>query len=246
MEALVYLIIETFIVGLIIVALHSVRKHYGIGLLFVFIGSIQFFQTILTGSVYNSYGGILPSPGSAVLYTSSLFVILLIFKTENAKKTRSIIFGLLFTNIVIALLSYISLEQILIDSHSNNIDYLKEIFNFDLNLFVVGTSLLFLDIIIMLYLFITIEKYWTKNYFVTFFVPVALVSIFDSLLFYSLNFYQEENFSQLLQGNIIGKVLVALFMATVIGIYLKLSFFEIKEKKTLAEVFTFLKVNAKH
>jgi hypothetical protein len=102
MEALIYAGLELFIIAILIIGLHATRKTFGIGLLFVFLGAIQFFQTILAGNVYNLYfENVVFSPGSSIIYTSSLFGIFLICYSENFLKARSAIFGLVFSNIII-------------------------------------------------------------------------------------------------------------------------------------------------
>lgn len=159
MEALFYLIIEIFIIGAIIVSLHSVKKYFGIGLLFVYIGTVQFFQTILASNVYNLFlDQYVFSSGSTVIYTSTLFVILLIFYSDSVIKTKSIVYGLLFSNIVVTLLSYISLEQLFIDDYSRNKIFIKQLFDFDINMFIVGTSLLYFDALILISLFYFLYK----------------------------------------------------------------------------------------
>ena len=55
MDVFVYFLLETLIVGLMILGLYASKKHFGIGLLFIFLGTLQFFQTILSGNVYNLY-----------------------------------------------------------------------------------------------------------------------------------------------------------------------------------------------
>ena len=132
MESCTYILLETIIIGLMILALYAAKKHFGIGLLFVFLGTMQFFQTILSDKVYNLYfDTFLFSPGSTIIFMSTLFAVLLIFKNENIIKVRSAIYGIVISNIILVFLSYISLEQILTDNHSKNTTFLTEIFNFD-------------------------------------------------------------------------------------------------------------------
>ena len=152
MDTFIYLLLETLIVGLMILGLHASKKHFGIGLLFVFLGTMQFFQTILSGNVYNLYFDVfLFSPGSTLIFISTLFAIILIFRNESIIRVRSAIYGIVFSNIILVFLSYISLEQILTDSYSRNTTFLAEIFNFDISLFFSGIVLLYLDMIFIIY-----------------------------------------------------------------------------------------------
>jgi hypothetical protein len=121
MDTFVYFLLEILIVGLMILGLHASKKYFGIGLLFIFLGTMKFFQTILSGNVYNLYFDVfLFSPGSTLIFISTLFAILLIFRNESIIRVRSAIYGIVFSNIILVFLSYISLEQILTDSYSRN------------------------------------------------------------------------------------------------------------------------------
>jgi hypothetical protein len=134
MDTFIYFLLETLIVGLMILGLHASKKHFGVGMLFVFLGTMQFFQTILSGNVYNLYFDVfLFSPGSTLIFTSTLFGVLLIFRNEAVIKVRSAIYGIILSNIILVFLSYISLEQILTDNYSKNTTFLAEIFNFDIH-----------------------------------------------------------------------------------------------------------------
>ena len=207
-----------------IVVMHASIRHFGIGPLFIFLGSIQFFQTILAGNVYNIYfNEFVFSPGSTLLYTSTLFCVLLIFHTENIKKTRSLLYGLVFSNIVITVLSYISLEQVFIDQYSINTDFLKHIFNFDISLFLIGTSLLYIDSILLIIFYEFLNYTFPKKYLLLKLLLVtSCISLLDSFIFYTLNFYTEEDYSVLLLGNIVGKQIAVLFFSLIIFYYLKI------------------------
>ena len=248
MDSLIYLLFETLIVGLVIIGLYASKKHFGIGLLYVFLGTVQFFQTILSSSVYNLYlDSFVFSPGSALIYTSTLFAILLIFKSESVAKVRSAIYGVMISNIVLVFLSYISLEQILVDSYSRNTIFLSELFNFDINLFITGTVLLYFDFILILFLFSYVSSKFPKNYFLSFLVSSVITSIVDSFLFYSLNYYSEFEYFELLVGNMFGKTFVCLVLSSVFSFYYFLSPPKERAGKKLTDIFTIINfVSGKH
>lgn len=234
------LISETLVVALMIIVLHSVMRQYGNGPLFIFLGAVQFFQTILASSVYNVFfDTLIFSPGSTVLFSSTLFSIFLVFHTESIKKTRSLIYGLVFSNIIITVLSYISLEQAIIDKNSRNLVYLQNIFNFDISLFLTGTSLLYIDSILLIILY-EFLNYKIKGYlFLKIFIVTSVVNLFDSVVFYTLNFFSYENFSDLLLGNVIGKQITVIFFSIIIYIYLSLIYKKerLTKPRNLKEVF---------
>ena len=234
------LITETFVVAIMIIIMHSVIRQYGIGPIFIFLGAIQFFQTILASSVYNVFfESFIFSPGSTVLFSSTLYSIFLIFHTENIKKTRSLIYGLVFSNIIITVLSYISLEQAIADRNSNNLIFLQNIFNFDISLFLTGTSLLYIDSMLLI-IFYELLNYKVKGYlFMKIILVTSFVNLFDSVVFYSLNFINHENFYDLVLGNIIGKQITVIFFSISIYIYLSLIYKKerVSRPKKLREVF---------
>jgi hypothetical protein len=234
------LISETLVVALMIIIMHSVIRQYGIGPLFIFLGAIQFFQTILASSVYNIFfESLIFSPGSTVLFSSTLFSIFLVFHSESIKKTRSLIYGLVFSNIIITVLSYISLEQAIVDKNSQNLIFLQNIFNFDISLFLTGTSLLYIDSMLLVILY-ELLNYKIKGYlFIKIFIVTSVVNLFDSVVFYSLNFYTHENFYDLLLGNIFGKQITVLFFSIIIYIYLNIIYKKerVTRPKNLREAF---------
>lgn len=220
MDSFIYLLLETLIVGLMILGLYASKKHFGIGLLFIFIGTMQFFQTILSGNVYNLYFDLfLFSPGSTLVFISTLFAVLLIFRNESIIKVRSVIYGIILSNLVLVFLSYISLEQILSDNYSRNSTFLAEIFNFDITLFLTGIVLLYLDMILIVFVFRYLESKFSKSYFLQFAGATIFTAVLDSLLFYTLNFYSALNYSEMMIGNIAGKVLVCLILSTLFAFY---------------------------
>lgn len=241
MDTFIYFLLETLIVGLMILGLHASKKHFGIGLLFVFLGTMQFFQTILSGNVYNLYFDVfLFSPGSTLIFISTLFAILLIFRNESIIRVRSAIYGIVFSNIILVFLSYISLEQILTDSYSKNTTFLAEIFNFDISLFFSGIVLLYLDMIFIILFYRYLESKFHENYFIQFLGASVIISIIDSILFYTLNFYSEANYSELMIGNIAGKVFVSIVLSVLFAFYLFVNPQKQSKRKELKDIFTII------
>lgn len=241
MDTFIYFLLETLIVGLMILGLHASKKHFGIGLLFIFLGTMQFFQTILSGNVYNLYFDVfLFSPGSTLIFISTLFAILLIFRNESIIRVRSAIYGIVFSNIILVFLSYISLEQILTDNYSRNTTFLAEIFNFDISLFFSGIVLLYLDMIFIIFVYRFLESKFSENYFIQFLGASIITSILDSVLFYTLNFYSDVNYSELMMGNIAGKIFVSVVLSILFAFYLLVNPQKESKRKELKDIFTII------
>lgn len=234
MNSFLYLFLETLIIGLMILGLYASKKYFGIGLLYLFLGTMQFFQTILSGNVYNLYFDVfLFSPGSTLIFISTLFAVLLIFRNESIIKVRSVIYGIILCHVILVFLSYISLEQILTDNFSRNTTFLAEIFNFDINLFFTGVTLLYFDMILIMYLFRYLETKFPKNYFLQFLGASLVTAILDSFLFYTINFYSEYNYFEMMMGNIVGKILVCLILSVLFAFYFVINPFKQNRRKVL-------------
>ncbi|WP_395056038.1 hypothetical protein [Flavobacterium sp.] len=242
MNPLYIFIFETIFVGLVILLLHRLRKYFGIGLLFIFIGSIQFFQSLLASSVYNKiFNEFVVSPGSSILFTSSLFAILLIFHSENLAKTRALIFGLMISNIVITILSVFSSLQLTLDNNSTNVKFLESILNLDIVIFMTGTCLLYIDsvFLIIIYEFLNL-KLNDKYLILKIFIPLSLISLFDSLVFYGINLFSLSNGYNLLVSSIVGKQFVVIIFSIMMYLYLRVTKNILSNKKpeNLKEIFS--------
>jgi len=225
MNALSLLILEIIVISGAILFLHKLRNFLGIGLLLIFLGTVQFYQTVLASSVYNEiFEGIVVSPGSAILFTSTLFGVLLIFHTEGVKVTRTTIFGVLFSNVLLSILSIITLFQLKVDEYSVFQDYLSEILNFDVTLFLIGTCLLLFDLflIVIIYQFLNL-KLKSVNTIFKIYIPLSLVSLFDSVMFYGINFFSIDSDLNLLYSNVIGKQISTFLFSLFLYSYLKYS-----------------------
>lgn len=225
MNPLFLILAEALVIVAAVLFLHKSRAPFSSGLLLIFLGSVQFYQTVLASSVYNEIlPGIVISPGSAVLFTSTFFCVLLLFHSEGLRTTRTAIFGVLFSNVLLSLLSFISLQQVELDNHSNHKDFLGEVFNFDVVLFLTGTIMLFLDLIfiVMLYQFLNL-KAKKLPFFLKLYLPLSSIALLDSVVFYSVNFFHLNANIDLLLSNIIGKQLIIFLFSICLYSYLKLT-----------------------
>ena len=224
MNALTLFITEIILVSVFVILTHRFKYFFGFGFMLIFLGSVQFYQTVLASSVYNEiFDNIIISPGSTVLFSSTLCTILLLFHTEGVKVTRTATFGLLFTNVFLALLSYITVKQLSADNHSLHIDYLNLLFNFDITLFLIGTIVMLIDffLLIIIYQFINL-KFSFLFHAIKIYIPLALISAFDSIVFYNINFVSIEKETNLLYSNILGKQIAVLIFSILICLYLKI------------------------
>lgn len=218
----ILLILEIFVIGFILLSMHFMRKQVGLGTLYVFVGSLQFIQTLLVSSVYdNEFLNFRFSPGSTIFYTSTLFSILLFFHYEGVKKTRGLIYGILISNVTVTLFSHFLLIHAENDSASNSV-FLEELLSFELSLFLVGTSLMYLEalLIVFLYQFLNL-KFPKKGQFLKILFTMSIVCFIDSVLFYSFFYFNKDNFQELMLGNIVGKQITTLLLSFLFWVYFK-------------------------
>ena len=238
------LIFEIIIIAVMILFMHGMRRQIGYGVLYVFVGALQFFQTLLVSSVYdNNFLGFRFSPGSTIFYTATLFVIFLTSYSENLIKTRGLIYGLLISNIAITLFSHFLLIHSETDAKSSSI-FLEELLNFELTLFLIGTSLLYIEGMMIVILFQIFELKLPKlPLFIKILITMSIVCLFDSVAFYTFFYFNVDNYEELMIGNIVGKQMTVLIFTFFFYFYLtQLAELKTRKPKTIREtlrVFTF-------
>src|SRR3569832_147542 len=86
--------------------LFRLRSTLGIGAFFCALGVMHFIETYLASIFYVSLPlGIVTSPGSSVLFTGKLMLLLLVYIREDAKVVRQPIYGLLIGNLLMMVLA---------------------------------------------------------------------------------------------------------------------------------------------
>ena len=84
----------------VLAGLFRVRHRLGIGAFFCALGVMHFIETYLASVFYISLPfGIVTSPGSSVLFTGKLMLLLLVYIRANARVVRQPIYGLLIGNL---------------------------------------------------------------------------------------------------------------------------------------------------
>lgn len=90
----------------VLAGLFRLRHRLGIGAFFCALGVMHFIETYLASIFYVTLpAGIVTSPGSSVLFTGKLMLLLLVYIREDAKVVRQPIYGLLIGNLLMVLLA---------------------------------------------------------------------------------------------------------------------------------------------
>ena len=96
-----FLIAEALIYFVVMASLFHTRKRHGIGLFMCALGVMHFLETYLAAVFYVALPFGVISPGSAVLFSGKLLMLLLLYIKEDARAVRQPIYGLFLGNLLI-------------------------------------------------------------------------------------------------------------------------------------------------
>ncbi|TIU62599.1 MAG: GGDEF domain-containing protein, partial [Mesorhizobium sp.] len=161
----------------VMVTLFRFRARIGLGVFVCALGVMHFLETYLASVFYVALPFGMVSPGSAVLFSGKLVMLLLLYIKEDAATVRQPIYGLLLGNaLMIGLVLILRLHAIspLPDGKAPDIGFM-----------VWGTSLLFVDAILIILLYEKLGGYLRDQLFVRILVSVACVLSFDQAGFFT-------------------------------------------------------------
>lgn len=168
----------------VMVTLFRFRARIGLGVFVCALGVMHFLETYLASVFYVALPFGMVSPGSAVLFSGKLVMLLLLYIKEDAATVRQPIYGLLLGNaLMIGLVLILRLHAIspLPDDKAPDIGFIDQMGW----LMVWGTSLLFVDAILIILLYEKLGGYLRDQLFVRILVSVACVLSFDQAGFFT-------------------------------------------------------------
>lgn len=214
------LLFQCLLVASLLLFLFRLRIIFGLGLLFTALGVFQYMQVFLASSLYIEVApGILVSPGSAVLFSGSLFAMLLVYIREDANEARKVIYAILAANLVLTLLQIVFSWALEGEGIKNIYNLPKELFTQNARVLLVGTLALFLDSFIVIILYEAISRYVAFLFLRILFSMVIVLSI-DSVLFSLGAFAGTDQFLSILVSGLISKNSAAFVYSTLFTIYL--------------------------
>ena len=144
---------DALIYFIVLAALFRARGWLGIGAFFCALGVMHFLETYLASSFYVALPlGIVASPGSTVLFTGKLMLLLLVYIREDAVTVRQPIYGLLIGNLLLLALAAVIRNHELVQfapGRAIDLGFLDEMGA----LMVWGTAILFVDCILLILLY---------------------------------------------------------------------------------------------
>jgi len=162
-------------------ALLRARKRVGLGAFFCALGVMHFLETYLASILYVPLPfGILASPGSTVLFTGKLMMLLLLYIREDAVVVRQPIYGLLFGNVLLFALGFVMRHHAVVAAQTADFGFLDQMGA----LMVWGTAILFFDCIIIILLYERTRGWFGDRIMPRLAVASALVLTFDQIAFF--------------------------------------------------------------
>jgi diguanylate cyclase (GGDEF)-like protein len=202
-------------------ALLRARARIGIGAFFCALGVMHFLETYLASILYVALPlGIVTSPGSTVLFTGKLMLLLLLYIREDAVVVRQPIYGLLIGNVLLFTLAFAMRHHIPVPlgpDRSADFGFLNEMGG----LMVWGTAILFFDCILIILLYERSRAWFGDHVFPRLMVSGALVLTFDQAAFFlGLNMLTGAGLPVLIGGWVAKMGAVTLY-AVLATLYLK-------------------------
>ena len=215
------LVVDALLYFVVLAGLFRARHRLGIGAFFCALGVMHFIETYLASIFYISLPlGVVTSPGSSVLFTGKLMLLLLVYIREDARTVRQPIYGLLIGNVLMvafaALMRFHSLVP-LGPGRVADFGFLDEMGA----LMVWGTAILFFDCIFIVLLYERLRSWLGDRLFLRLAFSGVVVLSFDQLAFYGgLRFLTGAPVSVLVGGWAAKMGAVAIY-SVLVGCYLR-------------------------
>lgn len=195
-------------------SLFRYRRQLGIGSFFCVLGVMHFIETYFASVFYVPLPfGVTASPGSAVLFTGKLVMLLLVYIREDAAVVRQPIYGLFIGNLLTVSIAFIMRQHDLVPlapGRTADLAFIDEMGA----LMVWGTLLLLIDSILIILVY---EK--TRSWFGMRLLPriafsAAAIMTFDQLGFYlGLKMLIGADFTVMIGGWVAKMAAVAIYAA---------------------------------
>ena len=180
------LMVTTAVVYFAVLAgLFRARARLGIGAFFCALGVMHFLETYLASTLYVALPfGVVASPGSVVLFTGKLMLLLLVYIRLDAVVVRQPIYGLLLGNLLlIGVAALVRLHQLmpLAAGRLPDLGFLNEMGT----LMAWGTAVLFLDCILIILIYERTRALFGERVFIRLAASGALVLTVDQVCFFA-------------------------------------------------------------
>jgi diguanylate cyclase (GGDEF)-like protein len=211
--------LEAALAAGVLLALFSARGILGLAPIYTTVGVFYYLATLLAGTTFVKVAGLLMSPGSVALFPACLFAVLLVYIREDAQEARNMIYGLLAANVSASLLGMIVSHHLQGPLAFNPLALPPELFMQSPRLFIVGLLALFADTILIILVYEAVSRY-VRPLFLRTWLSLALVLVFDTLLFVTGGFIEHPAYREILLSGVLGKIAAAAVYTAALALYL--------------------------
>lgn len=212
---------QAFLYFCVMASLFWARRRVGLGVFFCALGVMHFLETYLAAVFYIQLPFGIISPGSTVLFSGKLLMILLLYIKEDAATVRQPIYGLLIGNfLIVGLVVVLRNHEVVpaVPGREANIAFVDEMGW----LMVWGTTLLFLDSIGIILLYEQLGRWLRNHQLARIFVASAAMLTFDQFGFFLALHYVTEAPWHVLFGGWAAKIGAAVIFSVLVFAYLRL------------------------
>ena len=221
MSQIFIFLLEGALVISLLLFLFKLRYQFGLVMLYACLGMFQFLQVFLASTVYvELVDNVLVSPGSTIMFTATLFAVLLVYIKEGALETRKIIYTLIIINVIMAILLFALNLNMGSSALYNPLNIPANLFSTNAWMWLAGTASLFMDSVLIIILYEFISKITSKLFF-RISLSIILVASFDTITFTLGAFWSNDNMHLIMFSGLISKGVFALYYSVFVYCYIK-------------------------
>jgi hypothetical protein len=209
----------------VMAALFRGRARFGLGAFLCALGVMHFLETYLASVFYIELPFGIISPGSTVLFSGKLAIILMLYIREDAAVVRQPIYGLLIGNfLMVALVMILRYHEVVsaVPGRLPNFEFVDEMGW----LMVWGTTLLFIDSIAMILLYERLGTWLQRWPVVRSLITLSVILSIDQAGFFLALHYVSGAPWYVMFGGWCAKMGAAIVYSLLVGAYLR--WFEVR------------------
>lgn len=217
-NAIILLFIEAIGVYVVVLAVHSIRLRFGLGLFYAMLGGITAIMSWVTDTgIRVEAFGVSFLVGSAVFYTALMLGVFVVYVYDGPRSYRVAIYTVVLISILAPLFSLLLRTQLSLSGQIPGNFFPAP--SLRINTASVITTIADLVFLVTIWEFLGNTKLKIAIWVRTF---LALLGVlwFDSLLFNTLAFAGTSNYLSILRGSMLDRLLLSLFSFLILYAYL--------------------------
>ncbi|MDF1635452.1 GGDEF domain-containing protein [Mycoplana sp. MJR14] len=219
---LILFFVEALVYFAFMVTLLHQRHRIGIGVFITALGVMHFLETYLAAVFYVQLPFGVLSPGSSILFSGKLMMILLLYLKEDAGIVRAPIYGLLagnFLTVILAIVLQYHETVSVVPGRVVDLSFIDEMGW----LMLWGTTLLYIDALAIILIYERLGRPKRLPIWPRLFISGAVVLTFDQVGFFTVLHILNDAPMSVLWGGWIAKMLATVVFATLTTCYLGLA-----------------------